>query len=197
MRHLKLLCISPLTAILQQGRKLRLIYGFSCSGLNKWGNNSAPKELMMFGKYLYRLLDFIMKLEPNMVPTFLNKVDLAEICMHLWVRLEYTPSVSFLVPRASPTEDQLIRFPLYIPMGYIESTNLFFTEINMVKDRVLATIPHQYNASTQHLESLIEHPHPPLPQQNSDSPKCNGLIPPGTLFLWKRWWRTYIMSKCT
>ena len=74
---------------------------------------------MRFGKALYRVIDFILKAPPKLGPTFLNKVDLADAYMRIWVRLEDIPSVAFLVPKATPEEDQLVGFYLSIPMGYV------------------------------------------------------------------------------
>ena len=90
--------MSPLASILQRGRKPRLIYDFSWSGLNKEVTQVAHKEAMRFGKPLYRVLDCILAGPPELGPAFINKVDLANSYMHIWVRLEDTPSVAFLVP---------------------------------------------------------------------------------------------------
>ena len=46
---------------------------------------------MRFRKALYRVIDFILAAPPKLVPTFLNKVDLAYAYMRIWVRLEDTP----------------------------------------------------------------------------------------------------------
>ena len=104
------LWLSPLAAIPQQGRKPRLIYDFSWSGLN---------DAMRFGKALYRVIDSILNAPPKLGPTFLNKVYLADAYMRTWVRLEDIPSVAFLVPKAILDEEQLVRFHLSIPMGYV------------------------------------------------------------------------------
>ena len=60
---------------------------------------------MRFGKALYRVIYCILKALPELDPTFLNKVDLADAYMRIWVRLEDIPSVAFLVPKATPEED--------------------------------------------------------------------------------------------
>ena len=76
---------------------------------------------MRFGKALYRVIDCILRAPPELGSTFLNKGDLADAYMRIWVRLEDIPSVAFLVPKATPEEDQLVGFHLTIPMGYVES----------------------------------------------------------------------------
>ena len=74
---------------------------------------------MRFGKALYRVIDCILKAPQELGPTFINKVDLADAYMRIWVRLEDIPSVAFLVPKATLEEDQLVGFHLSIPMGYV------------------------------------------------------------------------------
>ena len=74
---------------------------------------------MRFVKSLYRVIDCIMAAPPKLGPTFLNKVDLADAYMRIWVSLEDILSVSLLVPKATPEEDQLVGFHLSIPMGYV------------------------------------------------------------------------------
>ena len=121
VRNLPKLWLSPLAAIPQRGRKPRLIYDFSWSGLNDAATQVAHKEAMRFSKALYRVIDCILKAPLELGPTFLNKVDLADAYMRIWMQLEDIPSVVFLVPNATPEEDQLVGFHLSIPMGYVES----------------------------------------------------------------------------
>ena len=102
VRHLPRLWISPLAATPQRGRKPRLIYDFSWSGLNESVTQVAHKEKICFGKSLYRVINCILVATPKLGPTFLNKVDLVDAYMHIWVRLKDIPSVAFLVPKATP-----------------------------------------------------------------------------------------------
>ena len=92
VRHLPRIFISPLAAIPQRGRKPRLVYDFSWSGLNEAVTQVAHKEAMHFRKSIYRLIDCILAAPPKLGPTFLNKVDLADAYMRIWVRLEEIPS---------------------------------------------------------------------------------------------------------
>ena len=61
---------------------------------------------MRFGKALYRVIYCILKAPPELGPTLLNKVDLADAYMRIWVRLEDIPSVALLVPKSTPEEDE-------------------------------------------------------------------------------------------
>ena len=98
VRHLPRLQLSPLAAILQQGRKPRLIYDFAWSGLNESVTQVAHKEAIRFGKALYKVIDCILAAPPKLVPTFLKKVDLADAYMRIWFRVEDLPPVAFFVP---------------------------------------------------------------------------------------------------
>ena len=85
VRRLPKIWLSPLAAIPQQGRKPRLIYDFSWGGLNEAVTEVAHKEAMRFGKALYRFIDCILNASPKLDPTFLNKVDLVDSYMRIWV----------------------------------------------------------------------------------------------------------------
>ena len=111
---------------------------------------------MRFGKALYRVIDCILTAPPKIGPTFLNKVDLADAYMRIWVRLEDIPSVAFLVPKATPHEEQLVGFHLLIPMGYVESAAFFCVATKTVKDRALDTLSRRHTAPPHHLEHLAD-----------------------------------------
>ena len=101
---------------------------------------------MHFVKSLYRAIDCILAARPKLGPTFLNKVDPADAYMRIWVRLEGTPLVAFLVPKTTPEEDQLVGLHLSIPMGYVESAAFFCATTETVKDRTLDTLSMRHTA---------------------------------------------------
>ena len=81
-----------------------------------------------------------MEAYPHLGPTFLSKVDLTDAHMRIWVSLEDIPLVAFLVPKATPDEEQLVGFHLSIPMGYVESAAFFCATTKTVKERTLETL---------------------------------------------------------
>ena len=83
VRHLPRLWLFPLAAIPKRGRKPRLAYDFSWSGLNEGVTQVAHKEAMRFGKALYRVIDCILTAPAKLGPTFLNKVYLADAYMQI------------------------------------------------------------------------------------------------------------------
>ena len=74
--------------------------------------------------------------------------------MRIWVLLEDIPAVAFLVPKATPEEDQLVGFHLSIPMGYVESATFFCATNETVKDQTLDTLSTRYNTPPHHLGDL-------------------------------------------
>ena len=57
---------------------------------------------MRFRKALYHLIYCIIAAPLNLAPTLLNKVNLSDAYMRIWVRLKYILPVSFLVNKATP-----------------------------------------------------------------------------------------------
>ena len=154
--NLPKLWLSPLAAILQRGRKPRLIYDFSWICLNDAVTQVAHKEAMRFRKALYRVIYCTLKAPLELGPTFLNKVNLADAYMRIWLRLEEIPSVAFLVPKATPEEDQLVGFHLSITRGYVEYATFFCVTTETVKDCALDTLSMRHNAPPHSLENLAE-----------------------------------------
>ena len=58
------------------------------------------------------------------------------------------------VPRDPPTEEQLVRFHLSIPMGYVKSAALFCTDMELANERVLTTLPQRNNSPPHPVEAL-------------------------------------------
>ena len=102
------------------------------------------------------MIDCILTAPPKLGLTFLNKVDLVDAYMRIWVRLEDIPLVVFLVPKATPDGDRLVGFHLSIPMGYVESSAFFCATIETVKDRALDTLYMRQTAPPHHLENLAD-----------------------------------------
>ena len=84
---------------------------------------------MCFGNALHRLLDCILAADPVLGPTYLCKVHLADAYMRIWVQEEDVPSASFLIPKETETEEQIVGLHLSIPMEYMESVAFFCAAI--------------------------------------------------------------------
>ena len=75
-----------------------------------------------------------------MVLGFIYKVDFFDAYMCIWDCTEDIPSVEFWIPRKYPYEKHLVGFHLSIPIGYIDSANLFLTATNMAKDWAIGAL---------------------------------------------------------
>ena len=73
------------------------MYDISLSGLNKLTKAAARKECMRFGKALHWLLYFILAADSALGLIYLYKVYLADAYMHILVRTEYAPFVTFII----------------------------------------------------------------------------------------------------
>ena len=89
-------------------------------------------EAMRFRGALQRILGQILTSDLRLGPVYLRKVDLADVYMRLWVRMEDVQSVSFLVPKKNTSDLQLVGFQLSLPMGYVDSAPYFFMAIETV-----------------------------------------------------------------
>ena len=124
---------------------------------------------MRLRKALYRLIDCILAAPPKLGPTFFNKVYLADAYMRIWVFLEDIISLVFLVPKATPEEEQLVGFHLSIPMGYVESVAFFYATAETVKEGALVTLSMRHNAPPHHLEDLADTKPPQTSSEDSEA----------------------------
>ena len=64
--------------------------------------------------------------------------------------------MAFLVPKATPDEEQLVEFHLSIHMRYVESATFFCATTKTVKERALDTLCMCHTAPPHHLENLAD-----------------------------------------
>ena len=102
------------------------------------------------------MIKCILTAPPKLGPSFLNKFNLADAYMRIWVCLEDISLVAFLVPKAIPDEEQLVGFHLSIPMGYVESAAFFCATTKTVKKHTLDTLSMRHTAPPHHLEDLAD-----------------------------------------
>ena len=70
--------------------------------------------------------------------------------------MEYFPSVTFLIPKKTPSNTQLVVFHLSLPMRYINSAPYFCMATEMVADLVNDAIYHREQAGEHPLELVAE-----------------------------------------
>ena len=72
-------------------------------------------ESMSFGGALNRILQNFLTPDPLLGISYISKVDLADLYMRVWVRMENALSVAFLIFKRTPSEPQLEGLP---PLPY-------------------------------------------------------------------------------
>eukprot|EP00957_Ditylum_brightwellii_P080657 6134676-Ditylum_brightwellii.AAC.1 len=94
----------------------------------------APPEAIQFGHTLHCVLKQIVTADPAFGPVFLDKVDLADAYMQVWIQLEDIPTLVFIVPLCLGDTNALIGFHNSILMECIESALLFCATTKTVGD---------------------------------------------------------------
>ena len=110
-----------------------MIYNFTWSGLNTTAN-LVPREATRFGTTLSCALKPILEANPTLGLIYLIKVDLVYTYMRLWVRMEYVPSLSFLINKKHPSNPHRIGFNISLLMDYIDSTTYFYATVETATD---------------------------------------------------------------
>ena len=59
---------------------------------------------MRFGGALQRILKQVLSYDPRLGLVYLRKVDLADTCMRMWVKMEDVPSIAFLIPKKKTSD---------------------------------------------------------------------------------------------
>eukprot|EP00957_Ditylum_brightwellii_P006441 488951-Ditylum_brightwellii.AAC.1 len=108
---------------------------------------------MQFGTASKRLVWQITQANPKLGPIQLQKVDLSDAYMRVWLRIKDVPSLAFVVPNL-PGKPPLIGFHLSLPMGYIDSTAFFCITTETVTDLANATWHTAHKALHHPLEHL-------------------------------------------
>ena len=109
-------------------------------------------EAILFRGALMRILKKVLTVDPRLGPVYLSKADLADAYMSLWVRMEDVPSVDFLIPKNTPSNTQLMRFHLFLPIGYIDSAPYFGMATETVADLANEAISQKEQAGEHPLE---------------------------------------------
>jgi hypothetical protein len=129
---------------------------------------------MQFGKALQRLLHHIHRANPRYGPVYLCKIDISDGFYRVWLRAEDVPKLGVLFP-ARPGEDQLIAFPLTLPMGWRESPPYFSTATETVADLANASIRNRTPMAPHRLDLIAE---TPIPTEATPSAHDNSLMAP-------------------
>ena len=79
--------IYPAVVVPQVGRKPRLIFDFTWSGINKIAEYLPPMKEISFEGALLRIIKQVLTADPCIGPVYISKVHLVDAYMRLWVRM--------------------------------------------------------------------------------------------------------------
>ena len=111
---------------------------------------------MRLGFTLRRIMRRVLMADPMLGPVYLGKVDLADSYMRIWVRLEDTPSVGFLILRKIPTDKQLVGFHLSLTMGYVGIAPFFCLLTETITDMASAAMDDHHKAPPHPIVELAD-----------------------------------------
>lgn len=162
VRHWKNLRLSPMGCIPQRGRRPRLIIDYTWSGVNPATVRLSP-DSMQFGRALPRLLQRIYEADPAHGPVHMLKVDLSDGFYRVWITESDIPKLGVALP-PGPNGEQLVAFPLCLPMGWVESPPHFCAVTETVADLANDTLRlHRPVASSHPMDSLADSTPPTYP----------------------------------
>jgi hypothetical protein len=133
VRDLPQLRLSPLGVVPQRERRPRLIVDYTFNGVNEDTVKMMPSEAMQFGRTLERILYAVHHANPHHGPVYVAKTDLADGFYRVPLSTSGIPKLGVILPRF-PNEEQLVAFPLVLPMGWVESPPAFCAATETVAD---------------------------------------------------------------
>ena len=133
VQDLAQLRLSPLGVVPQRERRPRLIVDYTYNGVNEDTVKMVPPEAMQFGRALERVLYAVHHANPHHGPVYIAKTDLADGFYRVPLSTSGIPKLGVILPRF-PNEEQLVAFPLVLPMGWVESPPAFCAATETVAD---------------------------------------------------------------
>ena len=115
VRHLPGLRISPPGVVPQRDHRPCWIVNYTWSEVNQETLPLAAVEAMQFGHALDRLLREILLADPAHGPVQMMKVDLSDGFYRVNLNIDDIPKLGVAFP-TKPGEEQLVAFPLVLPM---------------------------------------------------------------------------------
>jgi hypothetical protein len=157
--HLRL---SPLGVVPQRERRPRTISNYSFYGVNAETAALVPFESMQFGRTLHRLLQQISMANPRFGPVYMSKLDIADGFYRIPLRVEDIPKLGVVFPKC-PGEEQLVAFPLTLPMGWVHLPPFFTAATETGANLANASINYCNTAPPHRLEAMAETAPQPFP----------------------------------
>lgn len=162
--------LSPPGVIPQRNRRPRWICDYSWWGVNADTLPLAAKESMQFGHALDRILREILLADPIHGPVHLIKIDISDGFYRIALNIDDIPKLGVVFPTL-PGEEQLVAFPLVLPMGWTNSPPIFSTATETIADLANKRLTSNTTMAPHHLDELAQS----IP---SPSPSCPLVTPP-------------------
>jgi hypothetical protein len=118
--------ITPMGAVSQRPGRPRVIVDYSFFGVNDKTIKLEPRNAMMFGKALERILQAIVDANPKYELVQLIKVDIADGLYRILVNVNDITKLAISLP-PQYGDEPLLALPLVLPMQWIELPPYFCT----------------------------------------------------------------------
>jgi hypothetical protein len=152
VKDLPNLRLSPLGVVPQRERRPRLIVDYTFNGVNDETVKMMPNESMQFGRALERVLYSIHHANPHHGPVYVSKTDLADGFYRIPLTASGIPNLGVILP-IFPNEEQLVAFPLVLPMGWVESPPAFCAATETIAD-LANNLPARHSLPKHPLEDV-------------------------------------------
>ena len=155
VRHIPGLRVLPPGVVPQRDRRPRWIGDYTFSGVNGDTLPLAAMEAMQFGHALDRILREILLSDPNLGPVQMLKVDISDGFYRINLNIDDIPKLGLAFP-AAKGEEQLIAFPLVLPMGWKNSPAIFSTATETITDLANARLQGGLTPPSHKLDDAAE-----------------------------------------
>lgn len=143
--------LSPPGVVPQHERRPRWICDYSFWGVNQDTLPLAALESMQFGGALPRLLREILLANPALGTVRMIKVDLSDGFYRIALNPDDIPKLGVVFP-TRPGEEELVAFPLVLPMGWANSPPIFSTATETIADVANSAILSPVEPAPHHLD---------------------------------------------
>jgi hypothetical protein len=116
---------------------------------------------MQFGRALHRVLQQVSDADPRLGPVHLSKIDIADGFYRIGINANDIPKLGIMFP--GNDGEQLVGFPLVLPMGWMQLPPLFTAATETVADLANHKLQDQSRCGPHRLDVVGESPPPPIP----------------------------------
>jgi hypothetical protein len=137
---------------------------------------TAPDSLQ-FGHALLRILQLLQRADTRRGHVYLAKIDVADAFMRIPLFAPHIAVLGALLP-SYPREQQLVAFPLILPMGWIESPQYLCAVTETIADTANSLFGNGHLATGTHrLDALADNCPKPI-RSTSDGALPTSIPPP-------------------